>query len=135
MTDKKSSRIQLTIYGEPASKSNQRRLVRLKNGNPFFIKSKKALDYSKAFDEQCKPLKELYDCDLCLEMMIYYSSRRPDLDESLILDLLQGKIYKNDRQVKIKKIYWGLDKDNPRTLIKFYPMKEEMIPKEFITII
>ena len=41
-------------------------------------------------------------------MLIYYSSRRPDLDESLILDLMQGVIYKNDRQVKQKNIYWGL---------------------------
>jgi predicted unusual protein kinase regulating ubiquinone biosynthesis (AarF/ABC1/UbiB family) len=39
------------------------------------------------------------------------------LDESLILDLLQGVIYKNDRQVKEKHVYWGLDPANPRTEI------------------
>ena len=38
--------------------------------------------------------------------------------ESLILDLLQGFAYENDRQVKEKHIYWGLDKENPRTQIK-----------------
>ena len=47
-------------------------------------------------------------------MTIYYASRRPDLDESLVLDLLQGVTYLNDRQVKEKHIYWGLDKENPR---------------------
>jgi hypothetical protein len=36
----------------------------------------------------------------------------------LILDLLQGVAYENDRQVKEKHIYWGLDKENPRCEIK-----------------
>jgi Holliday junction resolvase RusA-like endonuclease len=46
--------------------------------------------------------------------MIHYASRRPDLDESVILDAMQGIVYKNDRQVKEKQIYWGLDPQNPR---------------------
>ena len=49
---------------------------------------------------------------------IYYASRRPDLDESLIMDLLQDVAYKNDRQVKAKIILHGLDKDNPRAEIR-----------------
>lgn len=56
--------------------------------------------------------------DVCVEIKIYYASRRPDLDESLILDLLQDVAYTNDRQVKEKHIYWGLDKENPRCEIK-----------------
>jgi len=62
-------------------------------------------------------------------MKIYYKSRRPDLDESLILDLLQGKAYKNDRAVKIKYIEWGLDREVPRTYIVLGPVdnKEEII--------
>jgi hypothetical protein len=31
---------------------------------------------------------------------------------------MQGSIYLNDRQVKQKMIYWGLDKTNPRTIIR-----------------
>jgi Holliday junction resolvase RusA-like endonuclease len=50
-------------------------------------------------------------------MKIYYHSRRPDLDESLILDLMQGIVYENDRQVKEKHITWGLDKEAPRAEI------------------
>ena len=38
------------VKGEPASKSNSRRLVTI-GGRPRFIKSKKALDYVKAFEE------------------------------------------------------------------------------------
>lgn len=55
--------------------------------------------------------------DLSVTMKIYYASRRPDLDESLILDLMQGRIYANDRQVRERHTYWGLDKSNPRTEI------------------
>jgi Holliday junction resolvase RusA-like endonuclease len=56
--------------------------------------------------------------DLFVRMTIHYASRRPDLDESLILDCMQDLIYKNDRQVKEKHIYWGLDKDQPRAEIE-----------------
>ena len=51
-------------------------------------------------------------------MTIYYQNRRPDLDESLILDLMQGMIYENDRSVKEKHIYHGIDKENPRAEIE-----------------
>ena len=91
--------IVLVIYGEPASKANTRKLVYVK-GKMLFIKSKKALDYVKTFDKQCPPLKNLLTCDVRVEMKIYYKTRRPDLDESLILDCMQNKIYENDRQVK-----------------------------------
>mgnify|MGYP003633843510 FL=1 len=50
-------------------------------------------------------------------MKIFYRNRRPDLDESLILDLLENKVYKNDRLVKYKSIEHGLDKEEPRTII------------------
>ena len=62
--------------------------------------------------------------DVKITMTIYYASRRPDLDESLILDLLQGVVYVNDRQVKEKHIYWGLDKENPRTEIIVETLKK-----------
>ena len=87
--------ISIVVIGEPCSKANSRRLVKSKSGRPLFIKSQKALDYVKDFGKQC-----------------------PHLDESLILDCLQGLVYKNDRQVKEKHIYWGgVDKENPRAEI------------------
>jgi hypothetical protein len=109
--------LSLTILGEPASKSNSRRLVRF-GGLSRLIKSEKALTYTDAFKQQTAQLGyEPFTEDVVVIMRIYYASRRPDLDESLILDLLQGVTYLNDRQVKEKHIYWGLDKENPRTEI------------------
>jgi Holliday junction resolvase RusA-like endonuclease len=104
------------IFGEPASKANSRRVVRF-GGMGRLIKSAKALSYSDAFKQQCKPLATLMTGDLRVTLHIFYASRRPDLDESLILDLMQGLIYENDRQVKERHCYWGLDPDNPRAEI------------------
>lgn len=87
------------------------------------IKSEKALSYLDAFNLQCPRLTTLIAVDVEVRMRIIYASRRPDLDESLILDALQGKAYLNDRQVKRKVIDWGLDPDNPRTEIEVYPFE------------
>jgi len=104
------------IFGEPASKANSRRVVRF-GGMSRLIKSKKALTYADAFRQQCGKLPTLMTGDLRVTLHIFYASRRPDLDESLILDLMQGLIYENDRQVKERHCYWGLDPDNPRAEI------------------
>ena len=104
------------IFGEPASKANSRRVVHY-GGMSRLIKSKKALSYSDVFKQQCGKLPTLMTGDLRVTLHIFYASRRPDLDESLILDLMQGLIYENDRQVKERHCYWGLDPDNPRAEI------------------
>ena len=88
------------------------------------IKSKKALAYSKAFTQQCPHLDPPWDEDLIIAMKIFYKSRRPDLDESLILDLLQGPVYKNDRAVKMKYIQHGLSKENPRVVMAIGPLAQ-----------
>ena len=109
--------LRFEIKGEPASKANSRQLVTIK-GRPAFIKSKKAREYVKTFAQQCPNLEnDMLEGDLWVDMTIFYASRRPDLDESVILDCMQGYIYKNDRQVKEKWIRWGLDKENPRSEI------------------
>ena len=109
----------LKIFGEPASKANSRRQVFV-HGKSMFIKSAKALSYSKAFKLQAVvPAEQKFLNDVVVTIRIWYASRRPDLDESLILDLLQGVAYENDRQVKEKHIYWmGVDKENPRCEIE-----------------
>lgn len=113
--------VSLTILGEPASKSNSRRLVSIK-GKPAFIKSEKAAIYSDNFRRQCPILDDLMLGDLHMDIDIFYASRRPDLDESLILDLLQGRVYLNDRQVKSRRVRWGLDKFSPRSIIHIRPV-------------
>ena len=86
----------------------------------MFIKSAKALSYATMFKQQCVVApSQKFVCDVVVTIRIWYASRRPDLDESLILDLLQGIAYENDRQVKEKHIYWmGVDKENPRCEIE-----------------
>jgi hypothetical protein len=115
----------LKIFGEPASKANSRRLV-ARHGKPMFIKSSKALSYATMFKQQCvvSPSQKISE-DVVVTIRIWYASRRPDLDESLILDLLQGIAYDNDRQVKEKHIYWmGVDKTNPRCEITVEKIKD-----------
>jgi hypothetical protein len=106
-----------TILGEPASKANSRRLVRF-GKRLASIKSDKARAYERAFKVQAVPIAPLIDGDVILYCHIFYASRRPDLDESIIMDLLQGVAYHNDRQVKAKIILHGLDKEQPRAVIK-----------------
>ena len=101
------------ILGECASKANSRRIVRI-GGKIASIKSRKALSYGEAFKLQCPSLHPMFKDDIVVEASIFYASRRPDLDDSLLLDLMQNKIYANDRSVKRRDIKWGLDKDNPR---------------------
>lgn len=124
-------KVAFVIHGEPVSKANSRQLVTVK-GRPRFIKSKKGLAYAKLVAQQCPNLDPPFDVPVRLTATLYYASRRPDLDESLLLDGLQSQyariahknnneracvragVYRNDRQVKEKHIFWGLDKNNPR---------------------
>jgi Holliday junction resolvase RusA-like endonuclease len=120
--------LSINIFGEPASKANSRRVVRY-GGMSRLIKSAKALSYSDVFLQQCPVLPVLMEGDLRVTMHIYYASRRPDLDESLILDLMQGCIYANDRQVKERHTYWHLDPECPRSDITIECMPE-VAPKK-----
>ena len=109
-----------TILGEPASKSNQRQIVRM-GGKPRLIKSKKALAYARQFHLQAPrmPLRDPILDDVLMWCRIHYATRRPDLDESLIMDALQAaEIIGNDRQIKAKVVLWALDRQNPRSEIK-----------------
>lgn len=115
------------VLGEPASKANSRKIV-LHGRMPRVIKSDKARAYCSAFASQVRPLPKLLAGDLAITLRIFYASRRPDLDESLILDLLQGVAYENDRQIKEKHIVWGLDPQNPRCEIAIYALADGNLP-------
>ena len=73
-----------TIYGEPASKANSRKMVVIR-GKPALIKSTKARGYVKMFEQQCPVMEVPTTDDVVVEMMIYYGSRRPDLDETSVI--------------------------------------------------
>jgi Holliday junction resolvase RusA-like endonuclease len=90
-----------------------------------------------------------------MTLRIFYASERPDLDESIILDVLQAKyskaedgkprelvrrgVYVNDRQVRERHVYHAIDKTNPRAEIEIEAMEAQQpaipgidldIPKE-----
>ena len=114
------------ILGEPASKANSRRIVRF-GSHVRVIKSEKALAFVEAVARQ---IRELPAQDQLLEPIrmtahIYYASRRPDLDPSLILDALQGRVYRNDRAVREMHLYPHLDRENPRSEITLEEMTDD----------
>ena len=124
------STIEFMIAGEPASKANSRKLVYF-GKRPAFIKSDKARRYTESFKSQCPKLDNPLTKDVSVSIKIWYASRRPDLDESIILDAMQGLIYVNDRQVKVKYIEWGLDKENPRSEIRVQEIR--VLPSDGIS--
>lgn len=115
--------ISFTVLGSPQSKANSRKAVML-GKRPAFIKSDAARAYLANFQLQCPRLKTIITTPVAVFIEIFYSSRRPDLDESLILDAMQDRIYANDRQVQEKHILWGLDQANPRCVVRIVPIQD-----------
>ena len=104
------------IYGEAASKANSRKLVTIK-GRPAFIKSDKARGYAADVARQVRPIAPLLEGNLKFTATLFYASRRPDLDPSVLLDALQGRVFKNDRQIRVIHVTHAIDKRNPRAEI------------------
>jgi Holliday junction resolvase RusA-like endonuclease len=140
-------KIRFTIFGQPQSKANSRMLVHMPDGKggkrPAFIKSSEARKYEKDALRQIPPLcRRQIEGPVRVTIRIFYASQRPDLDESVILDVLQDRyhkddetdqrvlvqkgVYRNDRQVREKHIYWGLDKGNPRAEIEVEPLEAQL---------
>lgn len=113
--------MKLVILGEPASKSNSRRLVTW-HGRAHFIKSEKAINYRESALVQLVAQVKLhtpFSEQVAVTMTIYYASQRPDLDETLILDILQDAgVYVNDRLVRERHTFHEIDKLNPRAEIE-----------------
>lgn len=119
------TRILYTVLGELASKSNSRQVVK-RGGLTRVIKSEKALQYEQDFMKQVgRPTSPLQG-DVVLTVWAYYASRRPDLDESLLMDCIQRRgILENDRQIKEKHVYWGLDPKRPRVTFEITLLQKE----------
>ena len=133
--------IRLVILGEPASKANSRQIVTFGKGDAkrsAVIKSKKARSYEHDALRQIPPLaRQRLEGPIKLTAKIYYASERPDLDESVILDVLQDRysgkgeqrvlvqagVYRNDRQVRERHVYHAIDRQNPRAEIEIEPME------------
>ncbi len=75
-------------------------------------------------------LSEPWTCDVTVTCVIYYQSRRRDLDASLIHDGMQKKVIKNDSQIKTQHNYWALDPGHPRVEVTVEPWHGELFRKE-----
>lgn len=131
--------IRFTILGEPASKANQRKLVSF-GDRPALIKSDKARGYERDALRQIPPTARVrLEGPLRVTLRIWYASERPDLDESVILDVLQDRfkgkgdarqlvqcgVYRNDRQVREKHVFHGIDRRNPRCDVLIEPLQAQ----------
>lgn len=124
-----------------------------KTQRDMLIKSKKALQYERDFLMQLPQLaKQRLAGPVCVTIRIFYKWEGPDLDEALILDLMADRygkttggirkvapgeyvqekgeralirngVYRNDRQVREKHIYHGIDASRPRAEIEVVPLE------------
>ena len=136
-------RVEFTIYGEAASKANSRKIVKI-NGKTRSAKSEKALGFERdALRQIPHAARVRMEGPVSVTLRMYYASERPDLDESLVLDVLQDRwaqhwvlpgptrqrvmvqagVYQNDRQVREKHIYHSIDRKNPRVEICVEPIQ------------
>ncbi|MCG5072255.1 RusA family crossover junction endodeoxyribonuclease [Paraburkholderia tagetis] len=132
--------ISFVILGEPASKANSRKLVTIA-GRPSTIKSDKAHNFEAMALPQIPPrVRVQLKCPLRVTLRIFYASERPDLDESVVLDVMQDRyktvgkgdakrrelvqrgVYVNDRQVREKHVFHAIDRANPRTEVTIEPL-------------
>lgn len=107
------------IPGEPAAKGNSRKLVAIK-GRPALIKSEKGLAFEALAALHVPALPQPFDGDVWLECRVFYASRQPDLDSSLVRDALQGRVLANDRQVRAALEFGFIDRDRPRVEVTVY---------------
>ena len=56
---------------------------------------------------------------------VFYASERPDLDPSLILDALQGRVYANDRAVREMHLFHHIDRENPRAELTLCEIEDD----------
>jgi Holliday junction resolvase RusA-like endonuclease len=135
--------IAFTILGEPASKANSRKIVTI-GGRPSSIKSEKARNYERDALAQIPPRFRIQlEGPVRVTLRIFYASQRPDLDESVVLDVLQDRyrsvgkgeekrrelvqkgVYVNDRQVREKHVFHAIDRANPRTEVLVEPLQAQ----------
>jgi hypothetical protein len=151
--------LEFTILGECASKANSRELVtrrvRGEDGKvktrAMFIKSEKARAFERDALRQIPPACRMrLTGPVRVWLKIFYRTERPDLDESVVLDVLQdqwdavrvrnGKlerqlvqagVYRNDRQVRQRITLHGIDAHNPRVVVRVEPLTMQQCDLDF----
>lgn len=138
--------VRFVIRGEAASKANQRELATIgpKHARRTILrKSDKALAFEdSALLQIPAEARRMFAGLVAIELRMHYASMRPDLDESIVLDVLQARfapvvkgkprrlvragVYLNDRQVWHKRITRGLDAADPRIEVTVWPLSPEV---------
>lgn len=125
-----NNKIELKISGELCSKSNSRRIVNF-GGHPKIIKSAKALAYEQSalmqIKTQLRAHREFITMKnyVCIEVHSWYGSRRPDLDVSLLQDILEkAGVYENDRQVAEIHAYKYRNVKDPKVIVRIHELTE-----------
>lgn len=175
--------IRFTILGQPVSMKNRRevamigakkmdvvtgrrddgtlQLERMKVGGRILNrKSDEAAEYERTARLQIPHwARVMLAGEVRVTMRIYYASRRSDLDESLILDIMQARyetvkvgplrevkpgeyaydkerrlvskgVYLNDRQVWEKHVFKAIDEKNPRAEIEVEEINAQLFAPE-----
>ena len=141
--------IAFTILGEPASKANSRVLSTIgpKDARRTILrKGDKALSYERDALRQIPPrARQRLEGPVRITLRIWYATERPDLDESIVLDVLQDRwgkkpkpdaadqkrpllqagVYRNDRQVREKHVFHDIDRANPRCDVIVEPLQPQ----------
>ncbi len=111
--------VELVIYGQPVSMKNRRKLIPNPRGKGMIpVLSDDARRYLSDLKKQVPVREPLLTEPLIGYITVYYASRRPDLDPAIILDGLQGRIFKNDRQLVELHLFKRLDPSNPRSEVR-----------------
>lgn len=146
--------ISLVILGEAVSKANSREIITLRvkdkatgqvKHSPRVRKSDKALAFERDALKQIPPrCRVRLTGPVRVTLRMYYRTERPDLDESIVLDVLQDRyasvtrrgvrtrelvqhgVYRNDRQVRSKRVDHFIDRTNPRVEIVI----EALVPQQ-----
>lgn len=119
--------IRFCIRGQMHSLKNSRDVfVNRKTGRLFPKKNDKIVAFETAFHAQVPVnCRQRLSGDVAVTIDAFYPSRRQDLDEAIIYDMLQRtSVIVNDRQVKEKHVFWHLDRQNPRVWIQVRELSE-----------
>jgi hypothetical protein len=116
------TKVEFVVLGNLPRKSNSRRIfTNRKTNRPIIVKSADALDYERSFAMQTKGVpKGKFDKKqtIALTAWVYYRNPLSDLSDELLCDLMEKTgIIPNDRQIKVKHLYGGIDKVNPRVIV------------------
>jgi Holliday junction resolvase RusA-like endonuclease len=118
----------IILFGVAYSMKNSRRIVTSpRTGKTMMIKSKQAIDAFNSFVLQAKAqwnYREPVPEPVMLRATIIYPSKRFDLDDSMLMDVLQSAgVVKNDRHIWQKKIAKEINPENPRIEFEVGPME------------